>query len=249
MRRLSRSFVTRMGLSLAGMITVSCFSWAESGLTERVGSLVNLHGDNCVATLLDDSLLLTAAHCLFDETGRILRLDELSFQRPQGETRAIAGFAIHQGFDSTSEPSVSTIAADLALLRLTQPIDGLTEMPRGQIVYKGDTVLLGFRDGLVPCLVESQVGSVFALDCRVALGDSGVAVFRERLAGPERGEIIGVVSAYETANDVNSAIAGEILIDLKELEKRLPSPVVHETETTEPIARTRTPSTEFYTDP
>jgi len=213
---------------------------ADSNLVDRIGSLSNLAGDRCVATLVDSSLLLTAAHCLFDETGRALSPSELSFVVSSKEVHSILGYVLHPDFEATSEPSVLNIAADLALLLLRHPIVGLGKLPQGQPVFQGDLVLLGLPNGLVRCRVANQAGSVLALDCRVAFGDSGAGVFMEQSEAPGRYRLVGVVSAFEAENNANAAIAGEILIDLTELGEQLPSQAIQESPPPRPDSDTST---------
>lgn len=211
-------------LGLLSACVAQAESNAEGDLLQRVGSLYNLDGDSCVAILLDDNLVLTAAHCLFNESGRSLDPAELGFQQGQHRLRSVFAYALHPDFDATAEPSVGTIAADLALLRLTRPVSGFGALAQGQLVYEGDPVLLGFPDGLAPCRVARQAGLVMALDCRVELGNSGAAVLREQRGAPGQYEVVGVVSAFETAGDAYTAIAGELAIDLAEMGRQLPAP-------------------------
>lgn len=184
-----------------------------SGITGRVGTLMTSAGDTCVATLVDDAVVLTAAHCLYDARGRKFSPRDLTFHRASRESIRAIATELHPNFDHRVGETIAAIAADVAFVRLAQSAGIFGQIRVGGLVYQDDRVIVGQKGGRVAqdCRVLATTGSLFTLDCKVSLGDSGAPVFREHGSG--RYEVVGVVSAFETEGNARTAIATEIDID------------------------------------
>ena len=166
---------------------------------------LNLGGGFCSGALIAPDLVVTAAHCLYAPRTGVERLPErLTFvagyrmMKHQGFAKA-ARFAIHPDYAFTGEAGMEEIAADLALVRLAEP---LAPAPFGLAagIEEGDevTILSYARDRpeipslQSPCGVLARRGAVAVLDCDVTWGVSGAPVFR-LVEGDWR--IVAVISA------------------------------------------------------
>ncbi len=163
----------------------------------------------CTATLVTETLALTAAHCLHDSRGGgRLRDADLFFAagwrggRHQA-IRQVRRSAVHPEYRYGGvRADYEEIAADVALVELDQPVltseipnYALTELPEPG----GAVALLSYGRGRSwalsrqePCRVEARWPRVARLDCEVAPGSSGSPVFA-RVNGEPR--LAAVVSA------------------------------------------------------
>ncbi|MEM6547317.1 MAG: trypsin-like serine protease [Pseudomonadota bacterium] len=162
----------------------------------------------CTGTLIDEDLVLTAAHCVIDEmTGKPFHPDSVHFvagwRRGQKVAHSKAEtIIVHPGYHHGRQLTYKQIGSDLALIRLRDRIPnekapffqvaaapGPTS-PLTLISYRRDRAhALTRQDG---CTLIGQRGAVLALACDVTFGASGSPIFAE-IDGKYR--VIGVVSA------------------------------------------------------
>lgn len=172
-----------------------------------IGRLNIRGGGYCTASLVSETLAVTAAHCLFDGLRR--RNDvELWFAAGyrDGEWEAIRQArrtAVLKEYKPTADGrgKVSRVGADIALVELDAPVLGsvIPHYPAASLPGEGGAVaLLSYGRGRSnalslqePCRVLERRGDVASLDCEVAPGSSGAAVFRRGPGGaPEMTAII-----------------------------------------------------------
>ncbi|MCC6008648.1 MAG: trypsin-like serine protease [Rhodobacteraceae bacterium] len=97
---------------------------------EAVGRLEIGGRGFCTATLISESEVLTAAHCLFDPAdGMAVAPEALIFRAGLRHGRAAAergvrAVAIHRDYDFRDEDRLRRVASDVALLSLDRPVRG-----------------------------------------------------------------------------------------------------------------------------
>ena len=176
---------------------------------EAVGRLDRDSGGFCTAALIRDRLLLTAAHCVYDENDELIPPSEFLFRAGlrngrADATRRIVSIVPHPNYVSngTSSMSVSNISYDIAVLELAQPIRlvGIQPFPIAGRPFRGDDVTIvsyGRDREDAPslqerCNVLGHQDDAVVMDCDVIFGSSGSPVFQVRNG---RALIVSVVSA------------------------------------------------------
>ena len=191
----------------------------EAKAYRAVGRL-NIAGTRfCTATLIEPSVVVTAAHCLFHPQSRA--------RVPMAEIRFVAGLrrgevaAVRQAVRAVTQPdfafdgmaSYAGVKADLALVELDGPVPVAAAAPfaPGLFEPKGPplAIVSYARDrpqapsAEAPCAVASAFAGVLALECAVTYGASGAPVLQGEA-------LVAVVSAMgrvvETEGDVTLAV-------------------------------------------
>ncbi|MEJ6393614.1 trypsin-like serine protease [Gymnodinialimonas sp. 2305UL16-5] len=174
----------------------------------------------CSATLIAPDLVLTAAHCLFDDSHARIPNENLRFSASLRNGRADAVGRIARSFipdayvSDDDGPTVDTVSDDVALLELTQPVINARVSPL-QVGRRGRTrdlvtVVSYGRDRAdyasieEDCAILASQLPIQILSCNAVPGTSGAPILRETGAGVE---VIGVVSAIGEWNDDDATFA------------------------------------------
>ena len=180
---------------------------------EAVGRL-DIRGEGfCTAALIRDRLILTAAHCLYDNDGNIVPADRFVFRAGLRDgqaqaTRSVLRAIAHPDYDHNGEATLAAeVAIDIAVLELDQPIRNTRMQPYliAQRPIRGDKVgVVSYGRGREEvaslqevCDVLGRQTGVIVMTCDVEYGSSGSPVFMFR-DGETR--IASVVSAMALVN-------------------------------------------------
>lgn len=187
---------------------------------EGVGRLNIAETGFCTAALITSEIVLTAAHCLFEQSvGTAIDPAEIEFQAGLrfGRAEAYRGIrriVLHPDYDPTRVGGLSRVDHDLALLELDRPIrlDHVrpfrtqTRVEAGQRVevvsYARDRAEAPSRE--TGCTILARDDDVLVLSCEVDFGASGAPVFA---AFGDEMRIVSVISAKAVWNGQEVALA------------------------------------------
>ena len=178
----------------------------------------------CTGTLIGEDLVLTAAHCVVNSyTGLAHQPSDVHFvagwRRGQkvGHSNAKA-IAVHPDYVSASLVEVERIGADMALIRLADPI------PQDKAPFFGIAPAPGLGSALTlisyrqdrPHALTRQKGceiigiqdAVMAMSCNVTFGASGSPVF---MASGDEMRVVAVISAM--GKDPRHPTAYAVVVD------------------------------------
>lgn len=176
---------------------------------EAVGRLdIGRFGQFCTATLIRDRLLLTAAHCVYDDAGQLQSPSALTFRAALRNGRAEATRDIvrvlpHPRFEPEDKGiSTKNIEMDIAVLELAQAIrlSSVQPFPVSSRPRRGDEVAIvsyGMNRPEAPSLQKScnilgRFDGTVVTDCDTEPGSSGSPIFKVENG---RTAIVSVVSA------------------------------------------------------
>lgn len=147
----------------------------------------------CTGTLIDEDLVLTAAHCVVStQTGQVYKPSQVHFvagwRRGQKVGHSVARtITVHPAYTSADNMNFGRISVDLALIRLDKPIprDKAPFFKLAPVPAIGTPLtLISYRQDRAHALTRQQGceitairEAVMAMNCNVTFGASGSPVF------------------------------------------------------------------------
>lgn len=190
----------------------------------RVNVASNFGTSMCTGTLIDEDLVLTAAHCVMSpRTGKVYQPGVVHFvagwRRGTKVGHSVAStIAVHPDYVLADFASTKKIGTDLAMIRLANPIPaakapffGIAPAP----VSETELTLISYRQDRPHALTRQQGceiigidGAVLALKCNVTFGASGSPLF---MAVGDKMRLVAVVSAK--GRDPRNPTAYAVVVD------------------------------------
>lgn len=198
-------------------------SGTEAQIWRAVGRL-DTGASFCSATLIQDNLVLTAAHCVFHpQTSRPFAAGDLTFlaglRNGHAEAvRQVRRIMVLPGYRPERGPDFDMIGRDLALLELSMPISMTSIVPVSAARTpwrEGRVTVVSYgrdREGYASieegCEILNRQDAVRSLSCEVVSGSSGSPVVR---VNQGRAEVVAVISAtaQSRSGDISLAVTLE----------------------------------------
>ncbi|WP_270729619.1 trypsin-like serine peptidase [Shimia sp. Alg240-R146] len=208
--------ILKIACFVFGLVPTAGFADATQGRNIKdslpgeasVGRLMVSGNAMCTGALVSPELVLTAAHCLYDpKTGRRVEPGQIEFQAGLRNGKATAVRRVQSAVAHPDYRHVRNGAAqvghDLALLRLTSPIDSSAVLPMAQDIRLGSGDMLGVLSYTIgnrndpvleyPCRVLATQHQTLVMSCDVDFGASGAPVLA--LRNGKTPSLVSVVSA------------------------------------------------------
>lgn len=188
----------------------------------------------CTGALIAEDQVLTAAHCLYDETTGA-PLDptgievQIGLRNGRAEAyRSVRRAVIHPEYTYTARPSPGRVRHDLALIELHHPVRNPAIAPYATAPHVGkgtEVAVVSYARGREEqpsleetCAVTAQTEGVLVMSCQAEFGASGAPIFH--IEG-QHAEIVAVLSAKAQNGTVPVSLGVRLDHALEDLRRSL----------------------------